>query len=67
MPNPDIGKYATGSDEPTTDLIFTNMMNDVFPVISTTVKPVCYDHLYDKICYLWFIQRCVLMKDEGTN
>ena len=22
----------------------------------TTVKPVCNDHLYDKIYYLWFIQ-----------
>ena len=21
-----------------------------------TVKPVCYDHLYDEIYYLWFIQ-----------
>ena len=21
-----------------------------------TVKPVCNDHLYDKIHYLWFIQ-----------
>ena len=21
-----------------------------------TVKPVCNDHLYDKIYYLWFIQ-----------
>ena len=21
-----------------------------------TVKPVCNDHLYDKICYMWFIQ-----------
>ena len=22
----------------------------------TTVKPVCNDHLYNKICYVWFIQ-----------
>ena len=22
----------------------------------TTVKPVCNDHLYNKIDYLWFIQ-----------
>ena len=22
----------------------------------STVKPVCNDHLYDKIYYLWFIQ-----------
>ena len=21
-----------------------------------TVKPVCNDHLFDKICYMWFIQ-----------
>ena len=32
-----------------------------------TVKPVCNDHLYDKIYYLWLIQYCVLMKTEGTN
>ena len=32
-----------------------------------TVKPVCNDHLYNKIYYLWFIQYCVLMKTEGTN
>ena len=23
---------------------------------TSTVKPVCNDHLYNKICYLWFIQ-----------
>ena len=33
----------------------------------TTVKPVCNDHLSNKIYYLWFIQKCVLMKIEGTN
>ena len=33
----------------------------------TTVKPVCNDHLYNKIYYLWFNQLCVLMKTEGTN
>ena len=22
----------------------------------TTVKPVCNDHLYNKMCHLWFIQ-----------
>ena len=33
----------------------------------STVKLVCNDHLYDKICYLWFIQLCVLVKTEGTN
>ena len=32
-----------------------------------TVKPVCNDHLYNKIHYLWFIQESVLMKTEGTN
>ena len=25
-------------------------------VQSDTVKPVCNDHLYNKIYYLWFIQ-----------
>ena len=32
-----------------------------------TVKPVCNDHLYDKIYYLQFIHQCVLMKAEGNN
>ena len=32
-----------------------------------TVKPVCNDHLYNKIYYLWFIQQCVFMKTVGTN
>ena len=32
-----------------------------------TGKPVCNDHLYNKIYYLWFIQLCVLMMTEGTN
>ena len=32
-----------------------------------TVKPVCNDHLYNKIDYMWFIQQCVLMKTEGIN
>ena len=32
-----------------------------------TVTPVCNDHLYNKIFYLWFIQYCVLMKAECTN
>ena len=26
------------------------------PGFPSTVKPVCNDHLYDKIYYLWFIQ-----------
>ena len=32
-----------------------------------TVKPVCNDHLYNKIYYLWFFQWCVSIKTEGTN
>ena len=32
-----------------------------------TVKPVCNDHVYNKIYYLWFIQWCVVMMTEGTN
>ena len=32
-----------------------------------TAKPVCNDHLYNKFNYLWFIQKCVLMKIEGNN
>ena len=32
-----------------------------------TVKPVCNDHLYNKIYQLWYIQYCVLMMTEGTN
>ena len=32
-----------------------------------TVKPVCNDHLYNTIYYLWFIQKCVSMITEGTN
>ena len=32
-----------------------------------TVKPVCNDHLYNKINYLWFIQLYVLMMTEGTT
>ena len=35
--------------------------------LDPTVKPVCNDHLYNKIYYLWFIQQCVFMKTEGTN
>ena len=35
--------------------------------INTTVKPVCNDHLCDKIYYLWYFQYCVLIKTEGTN
>ena len=32
-----------------------------------TVKPVCSDHLYNKLYHLWFIQLCVFMMIEGTN
>ena len=32
-----------------------------------TVKPVCNDHPYKTIYYLWLIQQCVLMKTESTN
>ena len=35
-------------------------------MVYNTVKPVCNDHLYDKIYYLWFIQWCVLVMTEGT-
>ena len=31
-------------------------MKSGFGGMKTTVKPVCNDHLYDKIYYLWFIQ-----------
>ena len=31
------------------------------------MKPVCNDHLYDKIYDMWFIQYCVLIETEGTN
>ena len=27
-----------------------------FILVQYTVKPVCDDHLYNKICYLWSIQ-----------
>ena len=32
-----------------------------------TLKPVCNDHIYNKMNYMWFIQLCVLMVREGTN
>ena len=31
------------------------------------MKPLCSDHLCNIICYLWFIQQCVLMETEDTN
>ena len=52
---------------------FDGMTGSVSWSISTisseidTLKPVCNDHLYDKIYNLWFIQSCVSMKTEGTN
>ena len=39
----------------------------LFAVHFITVKPVCNDHLYNKIYYLWFVQWCILIKSEGTN
>ena len=41
--------------------------NKVVLLVSNTVKPVCNDHLYNEIYYLWFIQLCDLMMTEGTN
>ena len=38
-----------------------------YPWSSDTVKPVCNDHIYNKINYLWFIQWCILMQNEGTS
>ena len=47
---------------------FTNEKNhDNWTTNKDTVKPFCNDHLYNKLCYLWFIHYCVLMKTEGTN
>ena len=37
------------------DLQFGVGVNTIFIIIDT-VKPVCNDHLDDKIYYLWFIQ-----------
>ena len=30
--------------------------NECATLALSTVKPVCNDHFYDKIYYLWFIQ-----------
>ena len=38
-----------------------------FSMMPGTVKPVCNEHLYNEIYYLWFIQYCVLMMTEGTE
>ena len=34
-------------------------------VIRPTVKPVCNDHLCNKMYYMWFIQWYIFMKTEG--
>ena len=48
--------------------IMSSQNNGVcFGLDADTVKPVCNDHLYNKIYYLRFIQECVLMKTECTN
>ena len=39
----------------------------IMTLLTGTVKPVCNDHLYNKIYYLCLIQWYVLMKTEGTN
>ena len=41
--------------------------NSSFVTFLIAVEPVCNDHLYDKIYYLWLIQLCVLRKTEGTD
>ena len=46
---------------------FTGESVELNLTTKTTMKPVCNDHLSNKICYLWFIQWCVLTKTEGTN
>ena len=46
---------------------FTWTLTFMHHIIDYTVKPVCNDHLYNKIYYLCLIQLCVLMKTEGTN
>ena len=52
-------------------MIFTKDSKDNIGVVNsassmicshvTTVKPVCNDHLYKIIYYLWLIQLCVVM------
>ena len=36
--------------------ILRAIMEVDFSYFDDTVKPVCNDHLYNKIYYLWFIQ-----------
>ena len=41
------------------NMVFTTPVNKDTQEIqpdAVTVKPVCNDHLYNKIYYLWFIQ-----------
>ena len=45
----------------------TQLAQQYVGILISTVKPVCNDHLFNKINYLWFIQKCVLMKTEGTK
>ena len=40
---------------------------DKFAIQLNTVKPVCNDHLFNKINYLSSIQKCDFMKTEGIN
>ena len=35
---------------------FIQQLTPAITKMFNTVKPVCNDHLYDKIYYLWFIQ-----------
>ena len=44
----------------------SSQANILWPLL-ITVKPVCNDHLYNEIYFLWFIQWCFLMVTEGTN
>ena len=65
------GKFAPGRNfnltDPVTSLLwFKSHLFQRYRYIET-VKPVYNDHLYNKIYYLRFIQKCVLMKTEGTN
>ena len=45
-------------------MIYVQIVNvpDKFAIHLNTVKPVCNDHLFNKINYLSFIQKCDLMK-----
>ena len=58
-------KFCTKTRFSTRLIISKTMLSAVLS--SNTVTPLCNDHLYNEICYLWFIQWCILMKTEGTN